>query len=186
MTPQHGTWIALIRAIGPLTHKKMSMAQLRAGCVAAGFTDVRTILATGNVVFASDLPESENHQMLTSVIAAHDLHNDVFLRRPKDLRQVVSEDPFPEASIERPNHMLVLFMATSPSPAHIAAVEGFDGPERINVRGREAYIDYRDGVGKSKLTPVRLERLLGQPGTARNWNTIKKLINETSGSSGNA
>ena len=186
MTPQHETWIALIRAIGPLTHKKMSMAQLRAGCVEAGFKDVRTILATGNVVFSSDLPESENHHILTTVIGAHDLQNEVFLRQPKDLRQVLLEDPFPEASIERPNHMLVLFMAMTPSPSHIAAVESFDEPERIKVHGREAYIDYRNGVAGSKLTPARLEKLLGRSGTARNWNTIEKLINETSSSPDNS
>ena len=45
----------------------------------------------------------------------------------------------------------------------------------MQVHGREVFIDYLDSVGRSKLTPARLERLLGQPGTARNWNTLAKL-----------
>ena len=186
MKSQNGNWIALIRAIGPLTHKKMSMAQLRAGCVEAGFKGVRTVLATGNVVFSSDLLESEIRHTFASLIAAHDLQNEVFLRQPEDLKQVFLEDPFPEASIERPNHLLVLFMSTTPTPSQIATVESSDGPERVKVNGKEAYIDYKNGVARSKLAPARLEKLLGRSGTARNWNTIRKLINEASSLSDNA
>lgn len=180
MVSQENTWIGLIRAIGPLTHKKMSMAQLRSRCTGAGFKDVRTVLATGNIIFTSDLPKSEIGRILAGVIAAHGLQNEVFLRQPQDLQQVLSADPFPDASADHPNHMLVLFMSTTPAPSQIATLEDFDGPERITVRGHEAYIDYREGVGKSKLTPARLEKLLGRSGTARNWNTIRKLIDQAS------
>lgn len=181
MSSHHRNWITLIRAIGPLTHKKMSMAQLRAGCAKAGLRDVRTVLATGNVIFSSELPEAEIGQLVSAVISAHDLQNEMFLRRPQDLERVLSENPFPEASAERPNHMLVLFMSEKPSSSEIAAAESFDGPEQVKVIGKEAYIDYKNGVAGSKLTPGRLEKLLGRSGTARNWNTIGKLVDQASG-----
>lgn len=180
MDSQERRWIGLVRAIGPLTHKKMSMAELRTGCAKAGFKDVRTVLTTGNVIFTTDLPRSEIGKRLAGVLASHDLQNEVFLRRPKDLKRVLSEDPFPDAARDRPNHMLVLFMSTAPAASQVAALERFEGPERIRVRGHEAYIDYKEGVGRSKLTPVRLEKLLGQSGTARNWNTICKLVDRVS------
>jgi uncharacterized protein (DUF1697 family) len=50
------------------------------------------------------------------------------------------------------------------------------GPEELRLDGRELYIHYPDGIGKSKLTPALLERTLKVSGTARNWNTILKLL----------
>lgn len=172
--PKH--WIALLRAIGPLTHKKMSMAQFRAGCEKAGLKDVRTVLATGNALFSSEFAEAKISQILKDVLNDHGLQNEVFLRRPNDLARVLAENPFPQTSVERPNHMLVLFMADQPTSSEINALESIEKVEPTRVIGRETFIDYKSGVARSKLTPGRLEKLLGRSGTARNWNTIKKLV----------
>lgn len=81
----------------------------------------------------------------------------------------------PHAATARPNHLLVLFLDRAPDPDHTRALLAHGGPEPVEVHGREVFIDYLDGVARSKLTPARLERLLGQPGTTRNWNTVGKL-----------
>lgn len=169
-------WIALIRAIGGATHGKMSMAHLREGCSAAGLADVKTVLATGNVIFASDKTEAEISAILDRVIAAHGLKNEVFLRRPDALRTSLAANPFPEAAAERPSRMLISFMKRGATANEITAACAYAGPERIALIGRDAFIDYADDIGTSKLTPVRLEKLLGQSGTARNWNTVLKLV----------
>lgn len=176
MPPKGPIWIALIRAIGGSTHKKMSMTQLRAACEDAGFEDVRTVLATGNVVFRSDKSQTDIHAILDGVMAQHGLANEVFLREPLELQACLAADPFPDASTERPSRMLVSFMKRAPRDAEIAAASGYGGPERIALHGTEAFIDYGDEIGTSKLTPVLLEKLLGQSGTARNWNTVLKLV----------
>ena len=173
-------WIALLRAIGPLTHKKMSMVQFRTGCEEAGLKDVRTVLATGNALFSSALPEAVISHILSDVIRKHDLQNEVFLRQPSDLAQVLAENPFPEASVERPNHMLVFFMSEQPVSTEIAALENTEKAEQAKVIGREAYVDYKNGVAGSKLTSGRLETLLRRSGTARNWNTIRRLVDMAS------
>lgn len=170
------TWVALIRGIGPATHRKMSMQQLRDACSAAGFEDVRTILATGNLLFSSSRPLRELREQLASVIAAHDLENVVFLRQSDDLEAVLRRRPFPDAASARPNRLLVLFLEREPEPDAIAALRGRAGPERIEAGDRELFIDFAEGVGGSKLTPAVIERHLGQPGTARNWNTVRKLL----------
>lgn len=84
-------------------------------------------------------------------------------------------NPMPEAAQIRPSLMLVLFLDHAPTADRVAALTAHGGPEPVQVHGREVFIDYLDNVGRSKLTPARLERLLGQPGTARNWNTLTKL-----------
>lgn len=176
MAPAPKCWIGLIRAIGGATHARLSMAQLREACEGCGFQDVRTILATGNIIFRSPLPEPDIHRALAGIIATHGLDNDVFLRRPADLRQVLLADPFPDAAAERPARLLVMFMHRPPDALVDALPDGYDGPERLRLIGRDAAIDYAQGVGQSRLTVARLERHFGQPGTARNWNTIRKLL----------
>lgn len=91
------------------------------------------------------------------------------------MRQVLALNPMPHAATARPNHLLVLFLDRAPDPDTARALLAHGGPEPVEVHGREVFIDYLDGVARSKLTPARLERLLGQPGTARNWNTVGKL-----------
>lgn len=175
------TWICLIRAIGGATHAKMSMAQLRDACRDAGFDDVRTVLATGNVLFSTALPEAEVVSVLDGIVAGHGLRNEIFLRSPEDLQAILAANPFPDVAVERPDRLIVSFMNTAPTQTAAAAIAGHDGPERIAILGRDVFIDYLDGISASKLTPVRLERLLGQSGTARNWNTVRKLVQAASG-----
>ena len=169
------TWIGLLRGIGGATHAKMPMGALRRACEDAGLHEVRTVLATGNLVFQSPLPEGDLAATLRRVVAGFGLTNPAFLRSAAELRQVLALNPMPEAAQIRPNHMLVLFLDQPPPPDRIAALTAHGGPEPVQVHGREVFIDYLDSVGRSKLTPARLERLLGQPGTARNWNTLAKL-----------
>lgn len=171
-------WIALIRAIGGATHARLSMSRLREASLAAGLGDVRTVLATGNLIFASARPEADLHQTLTAIIAAHGLGpaQEVFLRRPDELRTAVSQNPYPAAAQNRPSRLLIHALKHPPQPDNIKAVQAWPGPELCQVVGREVFIDYQDGIGTSKLTPKMLDRLLGQTGTARNWNTMARLI----------
>ena len=97
------------------------------------------------------------------------------LRTVPALRSVLALNPMPHAASARPSHMLVLFLDHPPAPDRIAALAGHGGPEPVQVHGREVFIDFHDSVGRSKLTPARLERLLGAAGTARNWNSLQKL-----------
>ena len=68
-------------------------------------------------------------------------------------------------------------MRQAPGAPAIAALRAaIPGRERVEARGREAYFVYPDGVGRSKLTPALIEKHFGGAGTARNWNTVLKLL----------
>lgn len=165
--------VGLIAGIGPQTHVLMSMADLRAGCEAEGLAEARTILATGNVVFLSDAPEAALVAALARVLAQHGVDRAAYVRDHADLAGLAGANPFAEAAAERPSNLLVHFMA-----GPCKAEPDWDGPERIAVSGREAFIDYAGGIGRSRLSTPALARLLGQPGTARNWNTVRRLAAE--------
>lgn len=170
------SWVGLIRAIGPATHKKMPMQQLRDGCAAAGLEDVTTYIASGNVLFRSSRSAADIKKTLTGIIRDHDLENDVFLRQPHELEAVLAQNPFPDAATARPNHLLMVFLEAAPSEEQRADLLRHPGLELIGAAGREIFIDYVEGVARSKLTPTLIERRLKQPGTARNINTVRKLF----------
>lgn len=172
------TWIGLIRGIGPQTHSKMPMAELRNACKKAGMDNVGTVLATGNVIFEASGEETQVADKLREVVASFGLDSDVFLRACSDISAILDHAPFPDAIAERPNHVLTMFVDALINPAaRERLLEKNGGPERVALADREILIDYPEGVASSRLKPAILEKLIGQKGTVRNWNTLLRLAN---------
>ena len=169
-------FIVLIRGIGGATHRRMPLAALCRDCEAAGFEDVRNYLSTGNILLRGGDSAASVARKVEALIARYGLENRVFVRRPVELKRALDLDPFPDASRGRPSCMVVGFH-DAPLPAEgVDALASRGGPERIQGHGRELYVDFAEGIGRSKLTPAVIERALGQPGTARNWNTLRGIL----------
>jgi uncharacterized protein (DUF1697 family) len=168
--------IALIRAIGPATHLKMSMRDLRDACTAAGLDRVATYGQTGNLLVETRKSLSAVQKDLETVLRGFDLGNEVFLRRPDELAAIVAADPFPEAVAARPSDVVICFLERKPGRAGLERLGEYRGPERLERVGRDLCIDYTAGVAGSKLLPSVVERRLEMRATARNWNTLRKLV----------
>jgi uncharacterized protein (DUF1697 family) len=151
------------------------MSKLCAACEAAGFGEVRTVLSTGNLIFASAADEVRIREALSATIRSFGLANDVFLRRPDDFDRIVAANPFGDATVERPGKVLVLFFSKSLEADVALRLRKHRGPELIELAGREMFIDYISGIAGSRLAPAFVERLTGMPATARNWNTVLRL-----------
>jgi uncharacterized protein (DUF1697 family) len=169
-------YAVLIRAIGGATHRKMPLADLCRDMDAAGFGDVRNYLSTGNVLLRSAKAPAVVARKVEELIARYGLALPVFVRRPVEIRRALAADPFPDASRDRPARMLVTFFNEPVPDEAVRILEDRDGPERIVAGGRELYIDFAEGVGVSWLTPNVIERAVGRPGTARNWNTLRGIL----------
>lgn len=164
-------YVALLRAIGPATHRRLSMAQLRAGCEAAGFGQVSTYIATGNVIFTTDTRAGEVRNAVQAIVDAHGLGGlcDAFVRTRRQLARLVRANPFPEAARERPDRVGVCFFQRRPRWPE--TVRG--RPERIAAVADSLVIDYGPGDGSSTL---QIERDTGLRMTQRNWNTVVHLL----------
>ena len=67
-------------------------------------------------------------------------------------------------------------LKAAPPPEAVAALQGsIAGRELVRAVGRQAYVVYPDGIGRSRLTNAVIEKRLGTRGTGRNWNTVLKL-----------
>lgn len=176
MMPAQQKWIALLRAVLPATHKKMSMQDLRESCETAGLIDVSTHAASGNLLFSSSFSKSQLATLLNDIISSYGLKNDVILRTPAQLKSVLAAGPFEDAAVDRPNLLLIYFYDKKLIASGVAQLVSREGRERIKALSRELCVDYQDGVARSKLNSKLIERYLNQPGTARNWNAINKLV----------
>jgi uncharacterized protein (DUF1697 family) len=161
-------YFAFLRAVNVVGRNAVRMADLRDLCTSLGFANVRTLLQSGNVVFESKRKPTEK-QIAEAINAASGLNVKVMLRNEAELRSVVERNPF--MPVREPGHLLVVFLAGEPTGKLT-----YSGPEAYRVDGRELYVDYVNGVGRSKLTNALIERQLGVAGTARNWNTVTKLL----------
>ncbi len=154
----------------------MSMQQLREDCTSAGLVDVRTYIASGNLLCKSSLTKSKLHNLVENILSNYGLDNDIIIRKLSEMQSVLDASPLPQAAKERPNHLLTVFFNRKVNKKSANELVSRDHRERMVFLDRELCIDYVDGVARSKLTPALIDRVIGQPGTARNWNTVGKLV----------
>jgi uncharacterized protein (DUF1697 family) len=174
MTAVH---VALLRAVNVGGRTSLAMADLRKLAEGLGFTNVRTLLQSGNLVFeaaAKKAPALEN--ALEAALKSQGMETDFMVRRTDELEAVIAANPFPKEAKADPGHLVVMFLKDAPGAKVVEALQAaVKGREVIRHKGRELYIVYPDGIGRSKLTNKFIESRLDTRGTGRNWNTVMKL-----------
>jgi uncharacterized protein (DUF1697 family) len=171
--------IALLRGINVGGHNKVAMSDLRALCEKLDLADVKTVLQSGNLVFRCDRQDDAALETLLETETAKRLSvsADFIVRSGDELARVVARNPFPKEAKNDPSHLLVMFLKAAPGAKVVETLRaGIKGRETVTADGKQLYIVYPDGIGRSKLTGTLIERNLGTKGTARNWNTILKLL----------
>jgi uncharacterized protein (DUF1697 family) len=168
-------YVALLRGINLGRARQVDMPRLREVLTARGHDGVRTHLRSGNVVLDSPLPEAELAADLAEAIEAEfGFPVPVVVRTGAEVAAVVAGDPFAEVATD-PARYLVTFMAEPPDPARVDALPPPEGGGDYLVRGRELYLWLPDGIQGTPLASWKWDALLGPPGTARNWNTVRRL-----------
>jgi uncharacterized protein (DUF1697 family) len=160
-------YVALLRAINVGGAGALPMADLKQICEGLGFTGVKTYIQSGNVVFRSDEAEAKVQKHLEDALAKRmGKPPGVLLRNARELEAIAAGSPFPHA---KPNYLLVTFLSEPPPKDALDKLSAPDG-EEVEIVGREIYIHFPIGSGKSKLKLPALKT-----GTARNLNTVRKL-----------
>jgi uncharacterized protein (DUF1697 family) len=169
-------YVALLRGINLGKARQVDMPRLREVLAARGHEQVRTHLRSGNVVLDSTLSEPELAADLSGAIEQEfGFAVPVVLRTGEEMAAVVAGDPFATVATD-PARYLVTFLPEAPPPASVDALPAADADDGAYlVRGRELYLWLPDGIQKTPVASWKWDRLLGVPGTARNWNTVRKL-----------
>jgi len=171
-------FIALLRAINVTGTGTVPMKDLKAACEAAGLKQVSTYIASGNIVISSGKSATAVKSVIAGILRERFglTKNHTMIRTLDDLAKVIARNPFADAADARANWLLVNFLDARPPASAAAALAAYTGPERLHLDGMHLYIDYKEGVGRSKVTPAFLEKALQVPSTGRNWNTTAKLL----------
>ena len=169
--------IALLRAVNVAGYGTIAMADLRAFLAALGFRDARTLLQSGNAVFSAGARSADVETRLEKEAPKRlGVRTTFFVRSAEEWSDVVARNPFRAEAKRDPSRLVVMVLKDVPAAAAVDALNaGITGPEVVRASGRQLYITYPDGQGRSKLTGALIERKLGTTGTARNWNTVTKL-----------
>jgi uncharacterized protein (DUF1697 family) len=170
--------IAMLRGVNVGGHKKISMDGLREICHSLKLRNPQTYIQSGNVVFGTterDLTRIAR-RIEDAIENSLSFRPHVILRTASEMREVIARNPFTGRSGLDPAKLNVSFLADNPSADVRDRLLSLKvGPEELKIEGRELYIYFPDGMGRSKLPPV-LDRTLKTPTTVRNWNTVGKLL----------
>jgi len=166
-------WVALLRAVNLGGANKVPMAELRARLGDAGYANVRTYIASGNILLDGPGSASALSAELERLIAdAFGVTTKVVLRRPEALAATVAAHPFGSDTSE--TH--VAFLAARPTRPAVARLEAAAPRDDLAVfAGAELYLRLPRGVHGSRLSSARIEKLLDVPATLRNWRTVVAL-----------
>jgi uncharacterized protein (DUF1697 family) len=175
-------YAALLRGVNVVGKKLIKMEELRQLCDSLGLDGVQTLLQSGNVVFRNAEKDRERlaKRIEGGIQKKFGFDVRVVVRTSADLRRVIAKNPFEPAETPNLSSLLVMFLDAKPGARAFADLRSFyKGPEKFHLMGEELYIHYVNGVGKSKLTNDLIQRKLQVTGTARNWNTVQKLLELT-------
>jgi uncharacterized protein (DUF1697 family) len=170
--------VALLRGINVGGRATVTMSDLRKLFEDLGFAGAKSLLQSGNIVFDSDRHSGAALEQLLEAETAKRLKMsvDYLVRSTAEWKKIVARNPFPREAKVDPSHLVVMFMKTAPREKDVNALRAaIEGPESIRCDGKQLYVVYAAGIGRSKLTGTLIEQKLKSPGTARNWNTVVKL-----------
>ena len=161
-------YVAFLRAVNVGGTGKLPMADLRQLCEEIGFEGVQTYIASGNVVFHSDARKQAAKATLENRL--HEYAGEpigVMLRTAKELRAILDENPFAGRD---PRRTVAILLNQPPAKGALARAVG-QSDEQMRLGKQEIYVHYPSGIGRSKL---RIPA--ANDGTARNMNTIAKMV----------
>jgi uncharacterized protein (DUF1697 family) len=160
-------FIALLRSVNVGGTGKFPMADLKALCEEAGFTKVKTYIASGNVLFESKHSEAKIKAILEKRVQAYAGRPiPVLVRTAAEMAAIAKANPFPKTD---PARTVAIFLDKAPAKDTSATARG-QTIEEIRLGKREIYVHYGAGVGNTKLKLAAAEN-----GTSRNINTVRKL-----------
>lgn len=173
MTTRH---VALLRGINVGGKNRLPMKELSALFEGAGCTDVATYIQSGNVVFSSTDAAKAALRVQQEIARLFRFDAPVVTRTADEMRRVLDANPFLRAGAPE-EQLHVAFLRDLPAPAQVASLDpARSPPDEFAVDGREVFLRMPDGVARSKLTNAWMDAKLSTVSTARNWRTVRALV----------
>jgi uncharacterized protein (DUF1697 family) len=171
--------VSMLRGVNLGRHNRMKMEGLRALYESLRLRDAQTYVQSGNVVFRTDERDLSlvAKRIEKGIEKSFSFRPDVIVRTCAEMRDVVARNPFAKRRGIEPSKLLVTFLASEPDrEGRDKVLKMKTDPEELRIDGREVYIYFPDGIGRSKLSWTAIGKTLKTSGTGRNWNSVTKLL----------
>jgi uncharacterized protein (DUF1697 family) len=171
--------ICMLRGVNVGSHNRIKMEELRALCGTLKLRDAQTHLQSGNVVFRTEERDLGN---LSRCIAdafekTFQFRCDVICRTMAEMKSVVAKNPFAKRRGIEASKLLVTFLSADPGEPARSAIRALRiQPEELWIDGRECFVYFPHGMGKSTFSWPLIGKMLKVSGTGRNWNSVRKLL----------
>ena len=164
-------YVVFLRGVTPMNAR---MAELKRCFEAAGFTNVRTLLTSGNVVFDARAVTIDGLQRKAEVAMAAALTRPfaAFVRSQSYLKGLLEADPFAAYRVPRSAKRVITFLRRPAAPATVLPPSR-RGARILKIQGQEIFSVYVTGP-KGPVFMALLERTFGTDITTRTWGTVRK------------
>jgi uncharacterized protein (DUF1697 family) len=180
MTSSATTYVALLRGINVGGNKKVPMADLKKILELMGYKNVKTLLASGNVLFdalKTDLI-SLTKKIAAKLETSFGFTIPVLMRTKEEIQKLVKSDPFKGIKVTPDIRLYVTFLSEKPKSALKIPFKSADGDFvilRVTDDAVISVLDLSKGMGTIDSMAI-IEKEFGKNVTTRNWNTVLKLI----------
>jgi len=170
-------YIALFRGINVGGNNMIAMKDLAALLGKLGYANIKTYIQSGNVLFDAPAAKAEAFakKIGAAIAKSHSFQPEIIVIDKKELAKMAAANPFPKA-IKEPKSLHLLVLDAVPKKPDIDGMTALKTEsESFKLIGKALYLHTPDGIHRSKLA-AKLGKLLGVTATARNWNTVVKLL----------
>jgi uncharacterized protein (DUF1697 family) len=179
LSPRMSVIICMLRGVNVGGHNRVKMDELRALCAALKLRDAQSYVQSGNVIFRSDAadPGKLSKRIADAIEKKFKFRCDVVCRTSSELKAVVAKNPFAKRKNINPGKLLVTFLSGDPGEEARAKIRMVKlDPEELWIDGRECFVYFPDGMGRSKFSWPTIGKMLGVTGTGRNWNSVLAML----------
>jgi uncharacterized protein (DUF1697 family) len=172
------TYVALLYSVVIDKTRRVVMSDLRGIAETLGHANARTLAATGNLVFeADDQPVGTMETALEKAFAYfHGKHVDIIIRTADRWRKLVAANPFPDESGKNPDRVNVRVMREPAAETVARLFQPYQTQgEQVCIVDGDVWIAFAGRPSESKLLGLLSPKRMGGIGTARNWNTVRRL-----------
>ena len=171
--------VSMLRGVNLGPHNRVKMEALRALYESLKLREPQSYVQSGNVIFKTD--ERDLIKLTKRIEGAIEkkfgFQSDVVLRSTAELRDAIARNPFAKRRGIEPSKLLVTFLAGDPGEEARVKVRAIQcAPDEVFIDGQEVYIYFPNGVARPKLSLPTIPKILKVPGTARNWNSVTKML----------
>jgi uncharacterized protein (DUF1697 family) len=171
-------YVALLYSIVIDAKRRVVMSDLRSIAEGLGYKNVRTLVSTGNLIFEADRTavSSIESKLEKAFADFHGKHVDIIVKTSADWKRLVAANPFLTEAEAEPDRVGIRIMRDPlrPDLADFLRPYQTDG-ERVAIVDGHVWVHYPGQISLSKLAGQLTPKRMGGVGTARNWNTVKRL-----------